>query len=100
MSTKAWDTRSSTCRRANLASERTSSSSESPMPADSADAVAEIAHEVLGERPSLVEHIPTLEDSTVFRLRLSSGDVFFKTEHEGHPIAAAAWAYDRAASVG
>lgn len=59
--------------------------------------VAEIVREALGERPVTVEHVPTLEESAVYEVRLPSGDVYFKSE----PSAAiTAWAYERAAGVG
>ena len=62
--------------------------------------VEEIVRDALGERPLSVVHVPTLEDTHVYRLELPSGGVFFKSEHEGHPIDVAAWAYERAATVG
>jgi aminoglycoside phosphotransferase (APT) family kinase protein len=62
--------------------------------------VAGIVHDALGERPSSVERVPTLEESDVFRLHVSSGVVFFKAEHEGHPVAVSAWAYDKAGAAG
>ncbi len=64
------------------------------------EAIADIVREALGEAPSSVEHVPTLEDSHVFRVVFASGTVFFKSEHEGHPIAVAAWAYRKARSIG
>lgn len=62
--------------------------------------VTEVVHEALGETPVSVEHVPTLEGSHVYRVELPSGAVFFKSEHEGHPIDVAAWAYTKAATVG
>lgn len=62
--------------------------------------IAEIVRGALGERPVAVEHVPTLEESTVYRVRLPSSLVYFKTEHEGHSISVAAWAYEKAARVG
>jgi aminoglycoside phosphotransferase (APT) family kinase protein len=62
--------------------------------------VAAIVRDALGEKPDWVSHVPTLEASHVYRLHLRSGDAFFKSEHEGHPIDVAAWAYTKAATVG
>lgn len=67
---------------------------------DSTQVVAHIVRDVLGERPVAVEHVPTLEHSEVFRVHLASGVVYFKSEHEGHSVAAVAWAYEKAAHVG
>ena len=61
--------------------------------------VQKIVADALGARPLDVVHVPTLEDSHVYRLRMPSGTVFFKSEHEGHPIDVAAWAYAKAATV-
>lgn len=64
------------------------------------DVIADVVRDALGERPTSVEHIPTLEASHVYRVHLSSGVAYFKSEHEGHPIDIAAWAYEKAATVG
>ena len=61
--------------------------------------VSEIVRRTLGERPRLVEHVPTLEDSDVFKIYLDGSVAYFKAEHEGHPIDVLAWAYRKAASV-
>lgn len=66
----------------------------------SPEVVSGIVGDVLKERPVSVKHIPTLEESYVFRIELPSRTVFLKSEHEGHPIDVAAWAYEKAASVG
>lgn len=66
----------------------------------SVDIIADIVRDVLGERPIAVEHVPTLEASHVYRVHLPSGIAYFKSEHEGHPIDVAAWAYEKAATVG
>lgn len=62
--------------------------------------ITEIVVDALGESPSSVVHVPTLEESHVYRIHLPSGVVYFKSEHEGHPVAVAAWAYEKAATVG
>jgi aminoglycoside phosphotransferase (APT) family kinase protein len=62
--------------------------------------VAGIIRDALREKPDGIEHIPTLEDSHVYRAEMSSGAVFFKSEHEGHSIDVAAWAYVKAATAG
>jgi aminoglycoside phosphotransferase (APT) family kinase protein len=62
--------------------------------------IGAIAAAALGETPLSVEFVPTIEDSTVYRIETPSGRFFFKTEHEGHHIAMTAWAYARAAEAG
>ncbi len=64
------------------------------------ETVAGIVRDVLGEQPTAVEHVPTIEDTTVYRIEAPSGRLFFKTEHEGHDITLTAWAYERAAEAG
>jgi aminoglycoside phosphotransferase (APT) family kinase protein len=64
------------------------------------EVIVDIVRKALGERVDRVEHVPTLEDSDVFRVHLAGCVVYFKAEHEGHPIDIAAWAYEKAASVG
>lgn len=62
-----------------------------------ATVVADIVRDAVGEPATSVECVPTLEETDVFRVHLSSGVVYFKAEDQA---SLTAWAYGKAASVG